>query len=387
VTAAGAAAAERRSEPPLVLHVLYRFDTGGLENGVVNLINHMPADAYRHAVLALTEVTDFSRRVRREGVEMIALGKPPGHGVWQYPKLYRIFRRLRPAIVHTRNLAALEAVVPAWAAGVPVRVHSEHGREGTDLASASRYDRVRRLYRPFVSHYVALSADLARYLAGPVQVPPARLSHVYNGVDSEKFTPAAGPRPAILPFDADAWVVGTVGRMQPVKNPALLARAFVRAREMAPALRARLKLAMVGDGPLREEVMEILRTGGAAEASWLPGERTDVPELMRALDCFVLPSKSEGISNVILEAMACGVPVLATGVGGNPELVDSGRTGEIVPSEDVDAMAAAIVRLAGDPARCASLGRAARAEVEKRFSLQAMVGHYRDLYDRLRAAH
>jgi sugar transferase (PEP-CTERM/EpsH1 system associated) len=385
-----AAAAERGAEPPLVLHVVYRFDTGGLENGVVNLINHMPADAYRHAVLALTEVTEFSRRVRRDGVQMLALHKPPGHGVWQYPQLYRIFRRLRPAIVHTRNLAALEAVVPAWAAGVPVRVHGEHGREAADLAGATRYDRIRRLYRPFVSHYVALSGELARYLAGAVHVPRTRLSHVYNGVDSEKFTPVARPRPAILgcPFGAGGeWLLGTVGRMQPVKNPALLARAFVRARELAPPLQARLRLVMVGDGPLREEVMEILRTGGAAEASWLPGERADVPELMSALDCFVLPSKSEGISNVILEAMACGLPVLATGVGGNPELVAHGRTGEIVPSDDVDAMAHAIVQLASDPARCAALGRAARADIEARFSLQAMVGHYRALYDRLLAAH
>ena len=108
---------------PLVLHVMYRFDTGGLENGVVNLINHMPADAYRHAVLALTEVTDFSQRVQRKDVEFIALHKPPGHGIWQYPKLFKLFRRLRPHIVHSRNLAALEVQVPAWAAGVPVRIH------------------------------------------------------------------------------------------------------------------------------------------------------------------------------------------------------------------------------------------------------------------------
>ena len=104
---------------PLVLHVMYRFDTGGLENGVVNLINHMPADAYRHAVLALTEVTDFSQRIQRKDVEFMALHKPSGHGIWQYPKLFKLFRQLRPHIVHSRNLAALEVQVPAWAAGVP----------------------------------------------------------------------------------------------------------------------------------------------------------------------------------------------------------------------------------------------------------------------------
>ena len=377
--------------PPLVLHVVYRFDVGGLENGVVNLINHMPAEAYRHAVLSLTEVTDFSQRIRREGVPTLALRKRPGHGVWQYPKLFKTFRQLRPAIVHTRNLAALEATVPAWAAGVCVRVHGEHGREGRDLApGANPYDRVRRLYRPFVSHDVALSRDLQTYLADVVRVDAARLSQFYNGVDTDKFTAAADPRPAILgcPFNTgEHWLVGTVGRMQPVKDQPTLARAFVMALQMAPALRARMRLVMVGDGPLRTQVMEILNAAGVAELAWLPGERNDVPGILRGLNAFVLPSLSEGISNVILEAMASGLPVLATAVGGNPELVDAGRTGELVPAADPEAMAQALIKLAADPERSARLGRQARADVEARFSLQAMVGAYQNLYDGLLRRH
>ena len=100
--------------PPLVMHVVYRFDTGGLENGVVNLINHLPLDAFRHVVVALSVVTDFRQRVHRPDVEFIALNKPSGHGVKLYPRLSQLFRQFRPAIVHTRNLAALEATVPAW---------------------------------------------------------------------------------------------------------------------------------------------------------------------------------------------------------------------------------------------------------------------------------
>jgi sugar transferase (PEP-CTERM/EpsH1 system associated) len=373
--------------PPLVLHIVYRFDVGGLENGVVNLINHMPQAAYRHAVLALTEVTDFKLRIRRQDLQTLALHKPPGHGVWQYGKLWRLMRRLRPAVVHTRNLAALEAVVPAWAAGVPVRVHGEHGREGRDLAgAASTYDRVRRLYRPFVSHYVALSADLATYLRDGVGVPNARLSHVYNGVDTEIFTPAAGGRPAILgcPFQPNRhWLVGTVGRMQPVKDQVTLARAFVRALQLAPELRARMRLVIVGDGPLRTEVMEVLRTAGVDDCSWMPGERNDVADIMRGLHCFALSSRSEGISNVVLEAMATALPVLATRVGGNPELVSHGRTGELVPPSDPDTMALALVRLASDPQRSERLGLAARADVHTRFSLAGMVDAYQGLYDRL----
>ena len=88
---------------PLVAHVMYRFDTGGLENGIVNLINHMPADRYRHAVIALTEVTDFRKRIQRNDVLFVSLNKAPGHGIWLFPKLFRLFRRLRPAIVHSRT--------------------------------------------------------------------------------------------------------------------------------------------------------------------------------------------------------------------------------------------------------------------------------------------
>ena len=112
------------SDPrPLIAHVLHRFDTGGLENGVVNLINRMPVERYRHAVIALTEVTDFRRRVVRDDVQFIAMNKPPGQGIWMFGRMRRVFGELRPAIVHTRNLAALEMMVPAALAGVRARVH------------------------------------------------------------------------------------------------------------------------------------------------------------------------------------------------------------------------------------------------------------------------
>ena len=149
-----------RDPRPLIAHVVFRFDVGGLENGVVNLINHLPRDAYRHAVISLTDITDFRRRVTRNDVQFVALQKSPGHAYKLYPALYKLFREMRPAIVHTRNLAALETVVPAWAAGVPVRIHGEHGRDMLDLHGSNRkYQWVRKLYRPFVTQYIGLLAE------------------------------------------------------------------------------------------------------------------------------------------------------------------------------------------------------------------------------------
>lgn len=371
---------------PLVAHVMYRFDTGGLENGIVNLINHMPADRYRHAVIALTEVTDFRKRIQRDDVQFISLNKAPGHGFWLYPKLFKLFRQLRPAIVHSRNLAALEVQLPAWLAGVPVRIHGEHGRDVGDLDGSNvTLQRVRRFYRPFVSYYLALSRDLAEYLTGIIRVPNHKVLQVYNGVDSVRFYPGQPAQSvAGCPFSRPAhWLLGTVGRMQTVKDQPTLARAFIRALEIEPALKQRLRLIMIGDGPLRAECQQMLADAGVAQLAWLPGERSDIPELMRGLDCFALPSLAEGISNTILEAMASGLPVIATNVGGNADLVTAGSTGEIVPSADPEAMAQQIIRLATQPDLAKNMGIVGRNTIEQKFSMEAMMSAYQGAYDDL----
>ena len=375
-----------RDGRPLVAHVMYRFDTGGLENGVVNLINHMPAGAYRHAVIALTEITDFKNRIQRPDVEFFALKKPPGHALWIYPQIYRLFRELQPAIVHTRNLAALEVAVPAWAARVPVRIHGEHGRDVGDFdGSNKKYQRVRRIYSPFVKHYIALSQDLKHYLTHPVGIDANRVTQIYNGVDAIRFHPTT-PRQKIpgCPFnEAGLWLVGTAGRMQTVKDQTNLAHAFVQAIQTTSAMRDRLRFVMVGDGPLRQESLSVLQAAGLDHLAWLPGERSDIPEIMRGLDCFVLPSLGEGISNTILEAMASGLPIIATAVGGNVELVNEGINGRLVAAANPPELAEAIVALAQQTDVAKTMGQEGRRIVEKHYSMSAMVSSYQQLYDRL----
>jgi sugar transferase (PEP-CTERM/EpsH1 system associated) len=379
-------AVDGRDGRPLIAHVLHRFDVGGLENGVVNLLNRMPRERFRHAVIALTDVTAFRHRVRRDDVTFIELHKGPGHGFKLFPRLARLFGELRPAIVHTRNLAALEAAIPAWYARVPIRVHGEHGRDVGDLDGSNRtYRIVRRVHRPFVTQYVAVSRDLQRYLIDAIGVRAARVSHIVNGVDTDAFRPGpSGAPPAGFPFRApEHWICGAVGRLQPVKNQTLLARAFVRALERVPALRERLRLVVVGDGPLRGEIADILARGGASDLAWLPGARDDVARILGALDVFVLPSLAEGISNTILEAMATGLPVIASNVGGNRELVEDGVTGALVAAGDADALAGRLLDYAGDPQKSRRAGRAGRARAERLYSLDAMVAQYTTLYDGL----
>ncbi len=378
----------RSAGPPLVLHVMFSFAVGGLENGVVNLINGMSPGRWRHGILALTEISDtFVRRIRRDDVHVESLHKRPGHLVKQYPQVYDVLKRLSPAVVHTRNLAALEVQVPAWAARVPVRVHGEHGWDVNDPGGQRRrYQLMRRLYVPFVHRYVTVSSHLRDYLVGRVGIDARRVEHLCNGVDSSKFMPAREGRSPIAgsPFDDPSlWLVGTIGRLQPVKDQTNLARAFVRVVQTDPEARRRMRLVIVGPGPLRERVLEILHAAQVQDLAWLPGEREDIADVLRGLDLFVLPSLAEGISNTILEAMACGLPVAATDVGGNAELVADGVTGTLVPAADSERLAGAIRAYFADPARHRSHGLAARRAIEERFSLDVMVQRYEALYERL----
>jgi sugar transferase (PEP-CTERM/EpsH1 system associated) len=371
--------------PPLIVHVVYRFAIGGLENGIVNLINRLPAQSWRHAVVSLTDVDPaFAARISSSNVRCIALHKAPGHAVRLYPRLVALLRELKPAIVHTRNLAALEAALPAWIAGVPSRLHGEHGRDVGDLDGSSvRYQRVRRLFRPFVTRYVALSPDLESYLRQRIGVPATRIDQIYNGVDTARFCPAPGGRASIdaCPFQrADYWLVGTVGRMEAVKDQTNLARAFVAAVNAGPEARARLRLVLVGDGKLKGEVEAILGSAGLRELAWFAGERADVVPLLQGLDCFVLPSLAEGVSNTVLEAMACGLPVVATRVGANAELVEQNMTGRTVPAGDSEALAREIGAYFATPGLARQHGQAARRRVERQFSLERMVDDYDRVY-------
>ena len=376
--------AERPRRAPLIAHLIYRLDVGGLENGVVNLINGMPHGEFRHAVICLTSHSDFRDRIARPDVEVFALQKPRGYGMSVHLRLWKLLRQLRPEIVHTRNLAALECQATAAAAGVPVRVHGEHGWDVGDLDGRNvRHLAIKRSLRPFVHHYVAVSRHLERYLVTRVRVKPEDVSQIYNGVDTDRFRPATATHnalPASLRGDPRALVVGTVGRMEAVTDPVNLARAFVRVVEMVPEHARSLRLVMVGDGALRREAEECVRAAGLSSQVWLPGARNDIPEVMRALDVFVLPSLAEGISNTILEAMASGVPVVATRAGGNPELVDDHASGALVPPADPEALAAAIARYIRQPGVRLEHARRARQLAVERFSLSSMIARYGQMY-------
>lgn len=371
---------------PLVVHAIHRLGIGGLENVLVNLINHMPPERYRHAIVAMTDFDpDYRTRIQREGVEVYAMHRRDGGDRGLKWRLFKLFREIRPDIVNSYNLSGLDALLPAWLAGVKVRIHSEHGWDESDVDGRNvKRQILRRIHRPLVHLYIPVSKDIARYLQERIHIPAKRVQHIYNGVDTRGYRPAQNGREA-LPEEsttrADDIVFGTVGRIQAVKDQGNLVRAFGLLRKQAPDLADRLKLVLIGDGPQFDEVSRVVDELGLREAVWMAGARSDVPQLLRGLDVFMLPSLSEGISIAILEAMASGLPVVASRVGGNPELVQEDQTGLFVPPAQPQALADAMERYARDPDMRARHAVAAQEFIAANFSLDAMVEGYLKAYD------
>lgn len=379
-----------------IVHVVHRLDTGGMENGLVNLVNRLPAQRFRHTIVSLTGVGPIARRIANTEVEVIRLDRRPGPLARELPRLWRLFRSLRPAMVHTRNVGTLEAQIAATLAAVPVRIHGEHGWEVHDVVGSDpSLLRTRRRLRRFVHAQVALSQPTFEFLRDRVGVPGERLASICNGVDTERFRPRDPTHEPPRDFAAlgapdwprDAIVVGYVGRLAEVKNPLLLVRAYAQAssalRARAPALAGRLRLAIVGHGPLAGALRDHLAQAGLHSVAWLAGDRQDIPALMRSFDLYALPSLAEGINNTLLEAMASGLPAIATHVGGNAELVVDGQCGTLVESEDLSGMANALAAYAQDPGLRARHGMQARRHAVNRFGLDAMIAAYEQLYTRL----
>lgn len=371
---------------PLILHVIHRLDTGGLENGLVNLINRLPEQRFRHAIACMTDFTDFRQRIERSDVEIVALNKRPGLDPGAQVRLYQTIRRLRPNIVHGRNLAALDGLLPARLAGVRACLHGEHGRDESDPdGRSSKRLWLRRLHAPLVSHFSTVSDDLRRYLIEGVGIAASRVTRIYNGVDTQRFAPAMSPYRSAFPSalrDPRLLIFGVVGRLQAVKDVPGLVQAFAIASRSAGSEGKTFRLVVVGEGPERLRIEAEVRRNSLDDQVVLLGERSDIPRLAVGFDVFVMGSIAEGISNTLLEAMACGLPVIATRVGGNPELVEAERTGLLVPRQDPQEMARAMSRYAHDAALRAQHGAAGRERAERQFSLDAMTRGYLELYER-----
>jgi sugar transferase (PEP-CTERM/EpsH1 system associated) len=381
----------------LVVHLVEALDSAHVQSGLLNLIRHLPGDRYRHAIVCLRGQGEHEAGLREHGVDIINLHQQQAAGArgW-WPnlclslRLYRVLRILQPDLIHTRDRAGLPAQLVAALAGVRLRVHAEHGREPAGAGRAGfRGKALRRLLRPLVDHFIAANGEVAQWLVESVGAEPARVTQIAGGVDSVQFHPRLGPAAAVGPpgFMHDGvFVIGSAGQMTDAASHVTLVDAFLRLIASPHPAHQRLRLLIVGDGPARVECQAMLNRAGAAARAWLPGARPDTPQLLRAMDLFVLPSLLEDRANAILEAMASGLPVVATAAGTNAELVHAGFTGILVPPMSAELLSAAISDYCRIPEMAARHGARARSQVIARHSMPAMARDYLTVYDTLTGA-
>jgi sugar transferase (PEP-CTERM/EpsH1 system associated) len=370
---------------PLIVHLIYRLDFGGLETLLVERINRMPAEKYRHAIICLTDFTQFSEKITKPDVALFSLHKKPGLSLGTHAKLWKLLRQLKPTILHTYNLATIEYAPAACLAGVPIRINGAHGRDAGDPQGRNRkHNLLRRLMLPWYDCCYANSADLLAWNRAVIGVPEHKSRLLVNGIDTEKFHPRVAEEPGPLTsFGFESIVIGTVGRVQDVKDHATLVDAFILLRELIPSKRANLRLAIIGDGPLLPAIRAKVASAGLTDMVWLPGARTDIADILRSFTIFAMSSIAEGTPGSALEAMASGLPVVGTRVGGIPEVIEDGVTGCVVPPSDAMAMAVALEHYIAEPERAFRHGAAGRERVQRRYNMAGMMAAYMSLYDAL----
>lgn len=370
---------------PLIAHVIHRLKAGGMENGLINLVNHLSPAKYRHAIICLTESSDFENRIRAEDIQVYSLRKKSGKDVSVYVRFWRLLRKIRPAIVHTRNLGTLDLLLIAAVARVPIRVHGEHGWDITDPTGRSaKYRVLRRLCDRVVHGYVVVSKDIARWLEQEIGIAGNKIVQIYNGVDTGVFNPDGDT--AGLPFNlprSDIFVIGSVGRADPIKNYRWLINTYSGLLERQPKLAKKLRLVIIGEGAELAQMRQKVEAAGLQELVWLPGARNDIAELLRSFDIFILPSINEGISNTLLESMASALPAIASDVGGNGELVVNGETGFLFAVNDSETLMNAIEQYAASPSLRSAHGTASRCRAVRVFGLDTMMDAYTKNYEDL----
>ena len=367
-----------------VLHVVDSLGIGGAELGLVRIAART-LDEFRHSVVCIRGTGRAGASLEQMGLAVRCLETPPGIQ-WRLPlRLAALFRGLAPDIVHTRNWGTVDAVIAARLARVPFVVHAEHGFCIGDVQG--RHNRRRHLLRWLsagMDRVVAVSDDLQRLLVEEVRIRREKTLVIRDGIDVARFgvVPDRERIRRQLGFGPDDFVIGSVGRLDPVKNFAALVRAAAALCARNPGAR----LLLVGDGPEAAALRASVTEAGLGSRATLLGHRDDVPELLNAMDVFVLPSFAEGTCNAILEAMATELPVVATRVAGNPELVLHERTGRLFAPDDEVELVEAIASYARNPQMRHRHGAAGRERVLQRYTVEAMVAAYADLYRRGAAA-
>ncbi len=369
-----------------VTHVVLSLDCGGLERIVLALVREGLRLEQKVSVVCLERLGALAAGIDALNVPVVCLQKLPGLRLCLVPALIRVFRELRPDVVHTHQSGALfYSGLAARLARVPLVVHTEHGNHfhhgDSSVATRLRKWCLWRLSGSHAASFFCVTKDIAAELATRRLIPRRKLEFIPNGIDTSTFAEPTD-REALrrsLGFPVDASVIGTVGRLNEIKQQDVLIRAFASVRKEHSSAR----LLLVGDGPMRSRLEQLANELDLNGTVHFAGYQSEPERYLHAMDVFALTSRTEGMPLAILEAWGSGLPVVASAVGGIPDLIQHGCNGLLFPGRDEARLASLICELLREPKQAHSLGEAGRRVVMTRYNVQRMAYDYQDRYRRL----
>lgn len=350
---------------------------GGIETMLVDMIRLLPRDQFSPEVAVFESGGSLEVVLEERGVPVHRLNKKEGVDAGLFLRLRSLIRDREIKVVHSHNYSAwIYACVAAQSAGGVVHVHTEH----SVVENVGRRYMMQRWLSRFTSHVVAVSKHVHDVMINDIGVAAERVKLITNGVNTDRFAPVVETRRstrADLGLTDKDIAIGIIARLVPVKNHSLLLRAA------APLLKddsMSAKVFIVGDGPERTALESLSAELGISGRVMFLGERRDTENLLNAFDVYVLSSISEGMNLTLLEAMSVALPVLATDVGGNGELIENGVSGHLVNLGEIDVMTSRLRQLALSPTLRRDMGAAGRESIVSRFDERVMIGRYLKLY-------
>lgn len=361
-----------------IMHIIHQLGTGGAENGIVNLANGHNHNKFELSICTLVGGGSLTYRLDQSKTSLFELEKKEGNDISIILKLYSVFKKFKPDIVHTHAWGTLcESFLAAKLARIPIMIHGEHGTIQEKPINIF----IQNIFWKMTSQVLSISSNHKKLLSETIKFPLAKITVIPNGVDIAKFSYMNNSSNRLIACNVKqkTITIGTIGRLVPVKNQQILIRVLAKLKKKF----SDVELLIIGDGPLKSDLKKLSSRLSIADSVVMPGRKSDITKYFHKMDIFILPSFSEGMSNTILEAMSCGVPVIASDVGGNPELIDNGINGLLFPSQDQKKLEELIMQLIENPEIALKLSQNARQKIEHNFSIEKMVQNYEKMYFQL----
>lgn len=356
-----------------IIHVVNSLDCGGLEIFVIDLCLSQISAGHQCYLFCLQEGGELAERAKKSNLVVFNGQKKQGVNVKLLWLMYRLFKRLSFDVVHTHNLSPMiYGNIAAKLAGTRRIVHTRHGR-GLDITY--------RFIWNMCDSIICISEDAKQSLLICNRLEEKKVKVIHNGIDVDRFLATRSGKSINeikleIGIPLHKIIIGTVGRLAMEKDHASL---IFAAKNLIDSGVDVLVL-IIGEGPERNTLRNLISSLGLDDSVSLLGYRGDVCDLYSVFDIFALPSTSEGLSIALLEAMASGLPIVATDVGGNPEILINGSTGLMVPPSNPAKFAEALLTLIADKGLRTALGKASKAKIIQDFDAASMVEHYSEEY-------